>query len=88
MNKCRVSRKGGRESFSENASSMWLVVARKRLPTPFATREQNGTAGFSGHRDSATIPNGSEHRVVQPFWIRGIRVGSCSSRNSTVRTGK
>jgi hypothetical protein len=75
---------GGRESFSENASSMWLVVARKRLPTPFASREQNGTAGFSGHRDSATIPVGSQHRVVQPFWVRGIRVGSRSSRNSTV----
>ena len=38
INMFRVSRKGGRESFSENASSMWLVVARKRLPTPFATR--------------------------------------------------
>jgi hypothetical protein len=28
----------GRESFSEEASSMWLAVARKRLPTPFALR--------------------------------------------------
>jgi hypothetical protein len=28
----------GRESFSEEASSIWFVVARKRLPTPFALR--------------------------------------------------
>jgi hypothetical protein len=26
----------GRESFSGEESSMWMVVSRKRLPTPFA----------------------------------------------------
>jgi hypothetical protein len=26
----------GRESFSDKASSLWLIVTRKRLPTPFA----------------------------------------------------
>jgi hypothetical protein len=32
---------GGRESFSGKRLSIWFVVARKRLPTPFALRNTN-----------------------------------------------
>ncbi len=38
----------GRESFSEKACTMWLVVARKRLPTPYAhgTTKRNPSVDY------------------------------------------
>ena len=41
---------GGRESFSEKASSMWLVVTRKRLPTPFASHTNATDLGIDRWR--------------------------------------
>jgi hypothetical protein len=47
MNKCRASAKGqrerGRESFSGKPLAMWLIVARKRLPTPLRTVQADPT---------------------------------------------
>jgi hypothetical protein len=71
----------GRELFSGKPFSMWLIVARKRLPTPLRTVQPNPTLIVlpvlsSNHTDHMNRANMAiDWYVLRPaFWQSSSRV--------------
>jgi hypothetical protein len=60
----------GRESFSGNYGSKWTIVARKRLPTPFAScaTEPNPTLIFCRSLATACLPEATDCRTGGRRW--------------------
>jgi hypothetical protein len=64
----------GRESFSGNYRSKWTIVARKRLPTPFAARATDIIPSCGSRRRTAGVSLHCRRRTRRRFqWFRQHR---------------